>query len=369
MRAFGDSREMWIDHVVYCSMERQDREFWRESKDAENPVSLQFPPNLSTFLADMSALLYVIGLDGGGTKTSAELCTPDGKVLATSQGGPSNFQVIGVEQAARTILDLVETCCHSIGCTTSQIGCVVAGLTGAGRAGDQARMCDELKREADRRGAGIGHFVVESDARIALEGALGGAPGIIVIAGTGSIVFGKDRSGTVHRAGGWGRMIGDEGSGYALGRELFRAVAAAWDGRAPKTRMSGLLERKAGLSTQEAIISALYKEGFDIASVAPLVVDAAQAGDKAARRIVSEAAEELIDVISAVARKMKGRSRIRMKIPVVFIGSVMSSNNVFSKTVTAMLRKREPSLALQHAVAPPVHGASIMAGARLHRKL
>jgi len=80
---------------------------------------------------------YVIGLDGGGTKTAAELCDDAGKVLVTASGGPSNFQVIGVEAAARTILDLVETCCHSIGCPIGRIGSVLAGLTGAGRAFDQ----------------------------------------------------------------------------------------------------------------------------------------------------------------------------------------------------------------------------------------
>lgn len=316
----------------------------------------------------MSEPQYLIGLDGGGTKTSAELCDLSCQPFTTAQGGPSNFQVIGVEQAARTILDLVETCCHSVGCSYDRIGCVVSGLTGAGRSVDQERMRDGLQREADRRGLSIGHFIVESDARIALEGALGGDSGIIVIAGTGSIVFGKDRKGHVHRAGGWGRLIGDEGSGYAIGRELFRVVAASLDGRVPKSSMLAILKKKAGLSTPESIISALYKEGFDVASVAPLVIESADKGDRYARKILKAASEEIVDVISAVVRKMKRPSDRTVRIPLVFIGSLLSSKNSYSSRVASLLRSSVPSVSIQLPVATPVHGASIMAAARIHRK-
>ncbi len=304
---------------------------------------------------------YVIGLDGGGTKTAAEICDPAGMVLATAQGGPSNFQVIGVERAARTILDLVETCTHSVGCTVSDVGSVLAGLTGAGRMYDQDRMGRAVRAEARRRGLRLRRIGIESDARIALEAAFSGGTGIIVIAGTGSIVFGKGARGKVLRSGGWGRIIGDEGSGYALGRELFRAVAAELDGRGKKTRLRAALGKTFGLRTQADIVRALYKEEFDVASAAPLVTRAAGQGDPVARRLVREAADELVSVIVPVASKLAPRRRHSGSVPLVFIGSVLTSQNELSRSVRRSLRRACPQVTVTHPDAAPVHGASLLA--------
>lgn len=301
----------------------------------------------------------VIGLDGGGTKTAAELCDGSGRVLATSVGGPSNFQVIGVETAARTILDIVETCCHSVGCSPDRLDSVVAGLTGAGRPGDQERMRQGLLAEATRRGRALRHARIDSDARIALEGAMAGEPGVIVIAGTGSIVFGKDANGTVHRSGGWGRIIGDEGSGYAIGRELFRAVAASLDDRSSKTMLPRLLKESFGLGSQETIITALYRENFDVASVAPVVTEAARKGDVVAREILSQAARDLVGVIAPVVAKIRGRSR--RPVPVAFIGSVLTAKNSYSSRVRSLLPRTVPGARVRPALAPPVHGAVLLA--------
>lgn len=309
----------------------------------------------------MKTLRYVIGLDGGGTKTTAELCDSAGNVLATTSGGPSNFQVIGVERAARTIVDLVQTCCHSVGCPPGRIGSVLAGLTGAGRAFDRRRMARAIRAEAAKRGEKLKRVGIESDARIALEAAFSGGPGIIVIAGTGSIVFAKNGRGTVLRSGGWGRIIGDEGSGYALGRELLRAVAAEIDGRGKKTMLRPLLAKEAGLKTQPDIIRAIYKEDFDVASVAPLVTTAAERKDQVARAIVKAAASDLVRVIVPVAKKLRPRTRTKATVPLVFVGSVLTSKNEFSSAVRRALRSFCPEVSLRKQDAAPVHGASLMA--------
>lgn len=333
----------------------------RKKKRIHAEIALSFKSLYHNAL--MNAERLVIGLDGGGTKTAAELSDGNAVPLATATGGPSNFQVIGIEQAARTILDLVETCCHTVGCSVSRLDSLVAGLTGAGRPGDQARMRDEILAEASRRRVQLNRVRVESDARIALEGATGGKPGVIVIAGTGSIVFGKDRAGMIHRAGGWGRIIGDEGSGYALGREVFRAVAAAWDGRSPRTALPKLLKKSTGLETPDSIITALYRENFDVASVAPLVTAAAAKGDRVARMILVQAADEIVDVVGAVIRKVRGRSK--RPISVSFIGSVLSSHNPYSRRVRSLIRKELPGVTIRPPEASPVHGAVLLALAEL----
>jgi N-acetylglucosamine kinase-like BadF-type ATPase len=307
----------------------------------------------------MTSERLVIGMDGGGTKTAAELCDASGKVMAASTGGPSNFQVIGVDSAARTIMDLVETCCHSVGCAPERLDSVVAGLTGAGRPGDRERMRQALMAEASRRGRPLRNVRIDSDARIALEGAMSGEPGVIVIAGTGSIVYGKDGAGCVHRSGGWGRVVGDEGSGYAIGRELFRAVAASIDDRSPRTILPRLLKESFGLGTQEAIITAIYRENFDVASVAPVVMEAARKRDAVARRILSAAARELVAVIAPVVAKIRGRSR--KAVPVAFIGSLLTSKNLYSTQVRTLLQRTIPGARVRAALAPPVRGAVLLA--------
>ncbi len=309
---------------------------------------------------------YVIGLDGGGTKTSIQLADLSGKVLSESHGGPSNFQIIGIEESARTIIDLVETCCHSIGCNVSEIGSIVAGLTGAGRQSDQQRMAEGVRGFAQSRGIYLGDLAVESDARIALEGAFLGDPGIIVIAGTGSIVFAKDGRGKTYRAGGWGRLIGDEGSGYQIGQEALRAVARMIDGRGKKTLLARMIGSQFGLRSQDEIIKALYKDRFDLASIAPLVVQAAHKRDTAARMILETAALELVEIIRAAVGRMKTGSRQpRRPIPLAFVGSLLDSENVYSTIVRALIRKKLRNISIERPIAKPVRGALLMALVRM----
>ncbi len=303
---------------------------------------------------------YVIGLDGGGTKTTAQIADVQGTVLAETQGGPSNFQIVGVEQAARNVLDIIETCCHTVGCNVSEIGSIMAGLAGAGRTGDQRRVSDGIQNAAQNRGLYLQNLNIDSDARIALEGAFRGGPGIVLIGGTGSIAFAKDEKGKVHRVGGWGRLIGDEGSGYRLGQEGIRAVARMIDGRGRATSIARLVASKFGLRTQEEIIRAVYRENLDLSAIAPLVIHAAEHKDRIAAEIVANAAAELLETMRAVLRAIRVKPS-RKRIPLVFTGGVLDSENVFSRRVKALVRKRLPIVSLEKPLERPVMGAVLMA--------
>lgn len=309
----------------------------------------------------MDKPLYIIGIDGGGTKTVSVLCALDGIILAEAQGAPTNFQIIGIERTSHTILDLVDTCCHSVGCSISQIGAVVAGLTGAGRPGDKQSMYDGIMNLAYTRSLVINNLVIESDARIALEGAFNGKPGLIIIAGTGSIVFGKDERGRIYRAGGWGRLIGDEGSGYAIGQQAFRAVARSLDDKRVKTKLEILFEKKYGLDTQEKIIDSVYKDNFDIASVMPVVIEAASKGDKTARRILDNAALELIELVEITLKKMNANIKNPPKRPLALIGGSLASEHYYSRKVISFVRKKKLPVVVRQAESSPVVGAAVMA--------
>lgn len=309
----------------------------------------------------MAKQQFVIGLDGGGTKTAAVLADMNGNVLVEEAGGPSNFQIIGVEKAAETILALIERCCRQAGCALDDVVSVTAGLTGAGRSGDQQRMREGLITAAKQLHVSLRKVIIESDARIALEGAFKGKVGIILIAGTGSIAFGKDREGNVHRAGGWGRTLGDEGSGYSIGRDGLNAMTKHLDERGKDTLLTDLIARTFDLSSQEKIITAVYRENFDVASIAPLVIEAAEKKDPEAARILNKATFELSEHVRALLLKIERVSRARHKIPLAFIGSVITSESVLTKILRHKITFSLPQISIVQPAASPAYGAVLLA--------
>jgi N-acetylglucosamine kinase-like BadF-type ATPase len=310
----------------------------------------------------MKSTRYVIGMDGGGTKTAAIIAALDGTIVAEHVAGPSNFQIIGVDTAAQTIFSLIIECCRSAQCTPNDIAVVALGLTGAGRAADQKRMADGLKAHASAQGARLKKVIVESDARIALEGAFKGGPGIILIAGTGSIAFGKDARGAIHRVGGWGRILGDEGSGFFIGRSGLTAVTRFIDGRGEKTLLAKMIAEKFQLVDQAAIIGAVYKNSFDVASVAPLVLEAAAKQDRVSRLIIEQASTELTDHVGALAKKLAAGSRkkVSAKIPVSFIGGLIANETLLRRMLKAQLADALPHIQVADPMSPPAYGAVVM---------
>ena len=297
---------------------------------------------------------YIIGIDGGGSKTSAILCTPDGSIVSEVQAGPSNLQILGLEKTADLVLDLIDQCCHSMGCTYSQIG-VVAGLAGAGRVDDRTQLKELIMKKAQA----LTRIEIDTAARIALEGALSGGPGIVLIAGTGSIALAKNRKGNIFRAGGWGRIIGDEGSGYAIGRAAFSTIARSIDGVVRPEKIFKLFSKQFGLDSQEAILDAVYKNNFEIAQAAPIVLAAAEKGDAAAKKILSTCADELLSLLVPLQRALKNDGLKR--IPVSYAGSLLTHDSFYTRILRTRMRILRPRLQLSQPQASPVVGAAVRA--------
>ncbi len=306
---------------------------------------------------------FVIGIDGGGTKTHAIISNVNGDVIVEHIAGPSNFQIIGVETAAQTIFSLIQSCCESVNCTVKDIQVVALGLTGAGREHDQQRMTDGLQAYARSQKTTLKKILVESDARIALEGAFKGERGIILIAGTGSIAFGKDARGNVHRVGGWGRILGDEGSGFFIGRNGLNAVTRHIDGRGEKTMLTKKIAQQFGLSSQTEIIAAVYKNNFDVASVAPFVLESARKKDAVCSLIIQQASTELCEHVRALSQKLlqKNKKIIQQKIPLSFVGGLLTNDTLLSHTLSAQIRSTLPHIHIVAPMASPAYGAVVMA--------
>ncbi len=310
----------------------------------------------------MKSEQYIIGMDGGGTKTHAVITDMNGKILAEHFAGQSNFQIIGVEKAAETIFSLVEMCCESVNCEIKNIASVACGLTGAGRIGDQQRMAEGLNKFAVSKKSKLKNIVIESDARIALEGAFKGDAGIILIAGTGSIAFGKDSKGIIHRVGGWGRMLGDEGSGYFLGRLGLTAVTRHIDRRGEKTKLTAMIAKEFGLNDQTAIINAVYKNNFDIASIAPLVLKAAEKKDSICVTIIETAVIELAEHIRVAGLKIIPHTskKVKTKIHVSLIGGLIANDTLISRLLKQYLAYNHPNIEIIPPMASPAYGAVVM---------
>lgn len=297
----------------------------------------------------------IIGMDGGGTKTHCAAANLEGKILYEVTGEASSFLTLGTEKVSETIFNLVEDCVRNLKLNFSDVKIVLLGTTGAGRKVDAERLKVSFDNFIEKKNLKI-NFVVESDARIALEGAFSGKSGSILIAGTGSIMFGKDKENIIHRVGGFGRFIGDQGSGYSIGRKGLAAVSKDMDGRGEKTLIRKLLEKKFNISSPEILIIEIHKNNLDIASAAPLVIDAAGENDKTAIDILEEEVNELLLHISAM-KKILNEPEMNL----CLIGGLISGVNLYSKILKEKIKSQIPGVNIIQAENPPEIGAILMA--------
>jgi len=306
---------------------------------------------------------FVIGIDGGGTKTLALISDLKGNVVGQHVSGPANLQIVGFDKVARALLSLIGECCESAGSSTQSIRAMTIGLAGAGRLADQKKMTAALQKLLASKKIRIRKVRIESDARVALEGAFRGNAGIILIAGTGSIAFGKDEQGRVHRTGGWGRILGDEGSGYFIGRQALIAVCRQMDGRSGATGLAALIAKRFGLKKPEDVIASVYRNNLDFSTIAPSVMDAAKDGDAAAVEIIQMSSLALTEHVRALVRKFTGGEKqvVRRKIPLSFVGGLISNDTPLRSALFRQIGITFPEIEIIEPMAPPAYGAVVMA--------
>ena len=217
-----------------------------------------------------------------------------------------------------------------------------AGIAGTGR--DPER--DALTRELIERDV-ADETVVSTDAAIALEDAFGESAGVVLIAGTGSMALGRGPTGRMVRAGGWGPVVGDEGSGAWIGRRALGIAAASIDGREPETALVGALVQGCGVSDANGFIAwATQASPADLAGLVRVVVETAAAGDLRANALLTLAVEELMLHVRAVARELFGDERAA--VPVALAGGMMKPGSAMRKRTEHRLKSAVPG-GLVHA--------------------
>lgn len=248
---------------------------------------------------------YVLGIDGGGTKTTCFLMNDRKEVLSQGEAGPSNYQRMGLEQTGRAIQASISHCLLKISPLPHQvITGICLGLAGVGRT-DEIKLLTQWAQKnlpihlTSLQWSSPSHplIYVCSDSLIALVAGIGHPVGIVTIAGTGSQIFGRNQNGQVKRVGGWGYLLGDEGSGYDLAIKALQAVLQSFDGRLPPTQLTSVILNHLGLQHPQELIPLIYRQEWgvtDIASLAPLVAEVAMSGDPIAQRILKESIWELV---------------------------------------------------------------------------
>lgn len=284
---------------------------------------------------------FVCGIDGGGTKTTVLCSTLQNQVIEKRTFGPFNLNSIG-EEAFRNILCEIVLFLQGIGnCRALCIG--AAGV-------NNTRMAEIVTQVFSAAGIPC---KLTGDQNIAHTGALGGKEGIALIAGTGSVCFGKSADGRTAMAGGWGHLLGDEGSGYALGRDALRATARLFDGYGKPTVLKNLIEAEFGLDSPEKIVTYVYSNDKSaVAAISHIVDEAASENDPVAIRIIRDNAAQLVSQVTAVSDRLDLKS-----CDVALLGGLLVNPTPLRAQFVRLLHEANPMLKCTEPLRSAAEGA------------
>ncbi len=302
-------------------------------------------------------MAYYLGVDGGGSKTKSVL-GDESSILATAVTGPSNITRVGEVRARESLHEAIRAVCGAAKIDPHQLRGACVGAAGAGR--------EEIASVVRKIVAEVvpGEIVVVGDMQIALQAALGEGPGVVVIAGTGSIAFGRDASGKTARAGGWGFAVSDEGSAHWIGRAAVAAVLRSADESAEGQRIeqSSTLFREMKYIWKVESFEQLARTANstpDFAVLFPAVLAARRGGDELAQTILGRAATELARLANVVVGHLFPEQH--GAVPMAMAGGVFRHSATVRELFYNQIRTAHPHMVLNCEVVEPVHGALEMA--------
>jgi N-acetylglucosamine kinase-like BadF-type ATPase len=302
--------------------------------------------------------MLVLGIDAGGTKTVCQLADEHANVLAETRGSGANLQASGELEIEKVLHEVID---GALASATARPAAICLGMAGV----DRPRDADVVRGILLRIGHRSQPFVV-NDALIALEAGVPGGAGVVVVAGTGSIAYGRDAGGRAARAGGWGYVLGDEGSGYWIGRSALRAVLREADRRGPATQLTGLLLDYYGVARPQDLIAQVYHGTLRpsaIASLAQCVRAAFTGGDGVAIGILRSAADQLESSGMSVAKRL---DLVGMEFPFVLSGGMFRAVPWLAEELSRRLPLAAPKSRTVPLAVEPATGAVRLALAMVH---
>lgn len=308
-------------------------------------------------------MAYYLGIDGGGTKTRCVL-GDEMTVLATAMSGGSNIVRLGETQTREALHTAIRQVCATANISPAQIRAVCIGAAGADRPEIVAKIraiLAELIAETARP-----KIEVVGDMAIALEAACGAGPGVIAIAGTGSIAYGRDATGHTARAGGWGFAVSDEGSGHWIGRRAVSAILSAHD-QGLETTLSAMVLQAWKLNTLDELVQqANSTPPPDFPRLFPIVLRAADEDDSVARSLLTDAGAKLGSLAAIVVHRLAHNSPAATltgsmlpvaTLPVAMTGSVFRQSPDVRRVFYNTLQSSVPGIDVRQDIVDPIEGA------------
>ena len=312
-------------------------------------------------------MAYYLGIDGGGTKTRCVL-GDEMTVLATAMSGGSNIVRLGETQAREALHTVIRQVCATANISPAQISAVCIGAAGADRPEIVAKIraiLAELISETAPETA-LPKIEVVGDMTIALEAACGAGPGVIAIAGTGSIAYGRDATGHTARAGGWGFAVSDEGSGHWIGRRAVSAILSAHD-QGLETTLSAMVLQAWKLNTLDELVQqANSTPPPDFPRLFPIVLRAADEDDSVARSLLTDAGAKLGSLAAIVVHRLANNTPAAMltgsmipvaTLPVAMTGSVFRQSPDVRRVFYNTLQTSLPGIDVRQDIVDPIEGA------------
>jgi N-acetylglucosamine kinase len=293
--------------------------------------------------------MHVLGIDAGGTKTVCLLADDRGQVLSQARAGGANLQSAGELEVEKVLHRVME---EALGDHDVLPAAICLGIAGVDRPEDS-----EAVRGIMRRIGFKTPTLVVNDALVALVAGAGDEPGVVLVAGTGSIAYGRDARGRAARAGGWGYLLGDEGAGFWIGRAALSAVVRQFDGRGPATLLTDMVLKHMGLDSPTQLIHEIYYRDVHrhaIAGLAALVDHAAGAGDAVAGQILTRAGAELTAAAASVIARLDMRGQM---FPTILAGGIFLGVPRLAADVTARLSEVAPRSEVRLLDVEPAVGA------------
>lgn len=267
---------------------------------------------------------YVVGVDGGGTKTISALANLEGKILKLVETGPSNLRNVGIKKAAQNMaLGIKKVLPKKRKILSTFIGLAAIGEEYKFKKGEiKKEILKRLKNFKDK-------LIIGSDQLVAFKSGTGERNGIVLISGTGCAIHGWKGEKEL-KVSGWG-WLDDEGSGFWVGQRGFQAVFKELDGRGPKTFITKLLFQELKLKSKEALLKKIYSEDFvrNVSLISRIVDKTANKGDKIARNIMIEAGRDLAESAITIIKKLNFKNE---KFPLVLVGGMFDSKIVLETT-------------------------------------
>ncbi len=296
---------------------------------------------------------YIIAIDSGATKSEA-LIFP----LLKGEGAPMvrrgiqkfpaiNFNVLGFDKSAKRLINIIKKASSKI--SLANVSCICVGISGAGFKKDRKSLERKIAKALNFR-----KIKIYPDTEIALASVF--EPNQkncgILIAGTGSILYYRDNNGKLNKIGGWGRHIGDEGSGHWIAREALYKVTQSYDGRVKSTSIIKILERDFKIHSGN-IVKEVYHNNFEISVITKHVFKEAAKGDAVSKAIIKNAAENLLMHFAPLGKKVKYK--------IALLGSLFSEEKLLEKFLKQMIKQRYPNIELVKSNISPVWGAVFIA--------